>query len=105
MGRDKTIYTSFSTRNDSLKTIIKLIGINTDGIKKWEYPLELPSHIIEISELNLTIDRNGVIYICTSLGFTQITGVLYAVTTGCGGLADTPWPMYRHDPQHTGRQH
>ncbi|MBW1711213.1 MAG: Ig-like domain-containing protein, partial [Deltaproteobacteria bacterium] len=28
---------------------------------------------------------------------------LYAVSTGCGGPADSPWPMFLHDVNHTGR--
>ncbi len=30
-------------------------------------------------------------------------GHLYAIETSSGGLADTPWPMFRHDALHTGR--
>ena len=28
---------------------------------------------------------------------------LYAIATGTNGPANSPWPMYRHDAQHTGR--
>ncbi len=37
------------------------------------------------------IDRDGTLY------FGSRTGQLYAVIDNSGGLADTPWPMFRHD--------
>ncbi len=108
LGKDETIYAAYSTLdtvNDN--RIIKLIGINTNKIKTWECPLELLPKNNEIYDLYLTIGNCNVIYVCASYrnNYNKTTGTLYSITTRCDGLADSPWPMYRHDPQHTGRQH
>jgi hypothetical protein len=44
-----------------------------------------------------TIGPDGVVYV------GSWDGGLYAFR-GDGPAANTPWPQYRHDPQHTGRQ-
>ena len=33
----------------------------------------------------------------------QTNGVLHAIATDCGGPADSAWPMFLHDAQHTGQ--
>ena len=43
------------------------------------------------------IGKDGTVYIRSN------DGHLYAIETSSGGLADTPWPMFRHDALHTGR--
>jgi formylglycine-generating enzyme required for sulfatase activity len=42
------------------------------------------------------IGPDGTIYLASS------SGTLYALRTGCGGLARSPWPMFRRDASHTG---
>lgn len=47
----------------------------------------------------LVMDCEGVLYLST-----KVEGKLIAVGTSSSGPADSPWPMYGHDPQHTGNQ-
>lgn len=46
------------------------------------------------------IDQNGVIYVVGV--YPSQWQILYAVN-GTSPLANTDWPMYQHDPRHTGR--
>jgi outer membrane protein assembly factor BamB len=43
------------------------------------------------------IDANGTIY------FGSNDLYLYALNSSSLGVANSPWPMFRHDPQRTGR--
>ena len=44
-----------------------------------------------------TLAPNGMLY------FGAADGKLYGLETGSPGLAKSAWPMYMHDPRHTGR--
>ncbi|MEO0136908.1 MAG: PQQ-binding-like beta-propeller repeat protein [candidate division WOR-3 bacterium] len=46
-----------------------------------------------------TIDNNGTIY---DIGYKELVTTLFAIQ-GRDSLALSSWPMYQHDPQHTGR--
>ncbi len=35
--------------------------------------------------------------------YAALGGVLYAIATGTNGPANSPWPMYRQNPRHTGK--
>ena len=65
-------------------------AVNPDGTYKWEITVdgEIRSSIV--------IAHNDTIYLASRY-------YLYAIETDSGGLADTPWPMFHHDPHHTGR--
>lgn len=71
--------------------------INPDGSKKKEiytgYSGAYSSYPI--------IGNDGTVYVVgnDSSGIAH----LIAVKSECGGVADSPWPMYRHDGKHTGR--
>jgi outer membrane protein assembly factor BamB len=41
----------------------------------------------------------------TEGGVKDCEGRAYALQTGSPGLADSPWPMFRGDPQHSGQVH
>lgn len=68
-----------------------LYALNSDGSLKWHYLM--PGDLIESSP---TIGPDGTIYIGS---WNQY---LYAIQSS-GQLANTPWPMFRHDLKHTGR--
>ena len=51
----------------------------------------------EIEKTSAAVGPDGTIYI------GAFDGYLYAVK-GMAPPADTPWPMYKYDPRHTGRQ-
>ena len=68
-----------------------LYGINRNGIKETEFKTE--GRIKE----SPAIGPDGTIYIYSDDEY------LYAIS-GTEGLADSPWPMYFHDNQHTGSQ-
>jgi hypothetical protein len=36
-------------------------------------------------------------------GVALLGSIATAATAGAAGIADSPWPMFQHDPQHTGR--
>ena len=83
IGSDGTIYVG---SND-----YKLYAINPDGTKKWEFLTG--GHCISCP----AIGSDGTIYV------GSYDNKLYALN-GSGSLADTPWPMFRHDLKHTGRK-
>ncbi|TKJ37218.1 hypothetical protein CEE36_11180 [candidate division TA06 bacterium B3_TA06] len=66
----------------------KLIALNTSGALEWE--LDIP--VVGTPVLS----DDGV------LCFGSTDGYYYAVYTGSHGLANSPWPRFRHDNQNTG---
>lgn len=66
-------------------------ALNSDGSDKWRFPAG--SYSLSSSSM----DDNGVLYFISNQS-------LVGLDTGCGGLADSPWPMPGHDAQQTGRQ-
>ena len=77
-----------------------LYALDAGGEEKWS---------VRLSEIlsSPVIADDGTLYIGTrefvSAGVFQ-NGKLYAVETGSGGiLHGAPWPMFRHDVRHTGR--
>jgi len=83
IGPDGTIYVG---SNDD-----KLYAINPDGTKKWEF---MTGGDIYSSP---AIGTDGTVY------FGSMDYKVYAIRSS-GTLADSPWPMFHHDPQHTGRK-
>ena len=77
IGTDGTIYLASDC----------LYAIGPDGNTRWHVPVG-SGHAPAISE-------DGTIYVCSGQ-------YLYAIASPSSGLADTPWPMFRHDPQLTG---
>ena len=66
-------------------------ALNPDGTLKWRYEIWSLEH-----GFSPAISSDGTVYIVSS-------GVLYAIQTSSMGVADSSWPMFRHDPMHTGR--
>jgi len=83
IGKDGTIYVGSRDYN--------LYAINPDGSEKWTYRT---GGIVYSSP---AIGSDGIIY------FGSYDNNIYAIVGHSGGLADTPWPMFRHDLRHTGR--
>ena len=79
---DGVIYTPYNTES--------YVAINPDGTVKWEF--KTPSVILSAS----AIGPSGIVYFGT-------TEELCAVQGDSQGLADSAWPMFRHDLLHTGR--
>lgn len=77
IARDGTIYVTTYGGNVS--------AYDPAGTLLWTHDTDM-----EVSSPP-AIDRDGMLY------FGSRTGQLYAVVDNGGGLADTPWPMYRHD--------
>jgi outer membrane protein assembly factor BamB len=78
---DGTIYVSSADEN--------LYAINPDGSQKWIFSTGC------WTASSPAIGPDGTIYMGGSYNF-------YALY-GSAGLADTPWPMFRHDLKHSGR--
>ncbi|MFB0515077.1 MAG: PQQ-binding-like beta-propeller repeat protein [Candidatus Neomarinimicrobiota bacterium] len=89
IGSDGTIYVGFRSYYTSGNGSIR--AINPDGTKQWEF---LTGRHVYSSP---TIGLDGTIYV------GSWDKKLYAIT-GSGYLTDSPWPMFHHDQQHTGRQ-
>ena len=83
ISADGTIYVGSNDGN--------LYAINPNGSQKWAF--QTGGSIIS----SPAIGADGTIYIGSYDGF------LYAITSSSPGLADSPWPMFHRDLQHTGR--
>ncbi len=83
IGADGAIYVG---SNDGY-----LYAVNADGNLRWKFNA---GGAIKCSPV---IGADGTIYI------TSASGKLYAIY-GSTPLADGPWPMFHHDPRHSGRQ-
>lgn len=94
-----------------------LKACDSEGENAWQFPLDrnyefgLLFHW-DRTVNNYVIDEDGTLYIISvpeTLGGNQIpqTSKEYTITaflTDSQGLADTPWPKFRHDNQNTGHQ-
>jgi hypothetical protein len=87
IGADGTIYVG--SYGDKLYT--KFYAINPNGTLKWSYATG--SSIFS----SPAIGTDGTIYV------GSLDGSLYAIYSSSPGLATSPWPMFHHDLQHTGR--
>jgi outer membrane protein assembly factor BamB len=83
IGADGTIY--FGSWDDYF------YALNPDGTLKWRFRAE---NAIDSSP---AIDTDGTIY------FGSWDWYFYALHSSSLGVANSPWPMFRHDPQRTGR--
>jgi len=91
VGADGTIFINGACDNGSGGRSGKLYALNTTGTLKWslDYPGCCPTS-------SLTIGPDGTVYSSTN-------DILYAVSTDCGGQAESPWPMFHYDRNHTAR--
>jgi len=83
IGQDGTIYVGSGDGN--------LYAINSDGTLKWKFKT---GSAIGSSP---AIGQDGTIYVGSR------DHNLYAIYSNSHGLANSPWPMFHHDPMHTGR--
>lgn len=83
-----TIYVSLRGQRD---TTGSLVAVRPDGSEKWRFDVEGNMDWDSAP----TIGADGTLYVGSSK--------LYAIFTESSGLADTPWPMFRHDARHSGR--
>ena len=69
-----------------------LYAVNPDGTLEWFFRAG--------GDMNSSpaIAADGTIYV------GSWDGNLYAILDDSGGLADSKWPMFRHDPRHTGAE-
>ena len=91
IGDDGAIYVS---------TGIALCSLAADGSLNWTCPFKAGTSGYSYPLSSPVIGSNGTIYVgssCTG------DGQLYAFTSSSHGPANSPWPMYRHDAQRTGR--
>lgn len=82
VGSDGTIYVGSNDFN--------LYAIDSDGSLKWKYATG--GAVIS----SPAIGNDSTIYVGSQ------DGKLYAIEGNSGGLANSPWPMFRHDRRHTG---
>jgi outer membrane protein assembly factor BamB len=82
LGADGTIYIGSGDNN--------LYAIDPDGTLKWSYAT------LGVLAGSPAIGADGTIY------QTSYDQNLYAIHGASGGLADSPWPKYMHDPCNRG---
>ena len=85
---DGMIYFAFNSPQATLMALD-----HRDGQVVWQTPLEGGGGVS-----SPVLSSQGVLYVVMSED-----SYLYAIETTSHGLANSSWPMYRHDPQHTGR--
>ncbi len=68
-----------------------LYALDSTGVEQWRFVTDDDDF-----ESSPAIGPDGMVY------FGDGDGYVYAVH-GTAPLADAPWPMFHHDPQHTGR--
>ncbi|KLO24236.1 hypothetical protein X275_00700 [Marinitoga sp. 1197] len=83
IGADGTVYVGSDDHY--------LYAINPDGSLKWKF--ETGGDV----EFSPAIGADGTVYIGSK------DGHIYAINDNNGGLADTSWPMFHANSQHTGR--
>ncbi len=89
IGNDGTLYVKGATYVP-VEWKYYLLAINPDGTQKWASDY--------IGYFNgITLSDDGTIYVLSEDGY------LYAFYSSSQGIGNTPWPMYRHDPQHSGQ--
>ncbi len=69
-----------------------LYAINPDGTLKWSYTTG------DYVYSSPAIASDGTVYV------GSVDNNLYAIHGNGGGLANTPWPKFRHDNRNTGRK-
>ena len=88
IGSDGTVYVGSDDK--------KLYAINGQtGIKLWEF--ELGGNVFSNLSSSPAIGSDGTVYI------GSVDNKLYAIKTNSKGLANSPWPMFGQNPQHTSR--
>ncbi|MCP4482092.1 MAG: PQQ-binding-like beta-propeller repeat protein [bacterium] len=70
----------------------KIYAINSDGTKRWS--LTTGGDIYSSPAMS----DDGTLYVGSTDGY------LYAIATDANGLADSPWPMFHKNQQHTGNR-
>jgi outer membrane protein assembly factor BamB len=79
-------------------------AINPDGTERWSYLADWV--VMSSGQSSPVIARDGTIYFGStessySSGLNSY-GMLYALHSASPGLVDSPWPMFHHNPGHTG---
>jgi large repetitive protein len=92
LGADGTIYVASQ---------YTLYALDNNGKVKWQFE----KSSLSITS-NIVMATDGTLYMG---GYEEnVPGIydrkLYAIYTSSPGLAKSGWPMWLHDPQHTGRQ-
>ena len=91
---DGNIYIVLRKYNDKNYTVV---GVNSNDEIIVDYPLDFEEDTLMGINFRSAIDLDGTIYLGTT------SGTLYALPGLSSGLANSPWPKYRHDNQNTGR--
>ena len=100
VGADGVIYlpTSIGPPNEDAGT---LYALDSEGNLLWTF--ETVGEILS----SPTLSRDRTLYFTTmgpcNRDRRECEGRVYALQTNSPGLAASPWPMYRGDPQHSGR--
>lgn len=93
IAADGAIYLSLrisGARNSSL------LSIKANGSLQWTYATEGRM----IGPSSVSMDTDGTLFFATDDNYRGF----YALIDNAGGLAPSPWPMFQHNLQHSGRQ-
>lgn len=89
LGADGAVYTSIGG---------KTAAFNENGTERWV------SNINDwVDSCPPTLASDGTLYFSGYQSYPSFETKLYAIYSDSPGLAKSAWPMYQHDPQHTGR--
>ena len=110
VGADGTVYWSaqseLTLEREDLGQTSTLYAISPDGSERWQRGIDAQIRS------SLTLNEDGTLYFTARTAECERwpdgpecseQGWLYALQTTSPGLADSPWPMLRGDPQHTGQ--
>lgn len=89
LGADGAIYTSMEYS--------KPAALNADGSEKWVSNID-----VWLDSFPPVLAPDGTLYYSGRQSNPPYETKLYAVYSDSPGLANSDWPMYQHDPQHTG---
>jgi large repetitive protein len=92
IGADGTIYLGINYLESYTSGSAYLCAVRPDGSIKWQYETGSSSSTSPV------IGPDGTLYMNN-----YFDGYLYAINTDSSGPAPSPWPMDRHDYQHTAR--
>ncbi len=103
IGADGTIYVGvgyIGVGPEDFRPDGALYAITPNGTQKWPWAYGMEGPVVS----SPAIGADGTIYVgCVGRSTTGGGGQLIAINGSSEGLADSPWPMFRHDLRHTGR--
>jgi len=95
VAADGTIYICMADPDDNKATLFAILDLGTTGVESWRIKLDG-----QYTSCSPCIGPDGTVFIADS---NKVYAVVSSVTNSpLAPPANSPWPMYHHDAQHTG---